>query len=364
MRRRYIAAGTAAVVLIAALLAFAALRGGPRPERTPEPTAAVAPASPTPLTATPTPTTAPTATAVPATPSPTPRPSPTPVGQFVKYVSASMGYAIELKPPWHRATCGSSLSGGPLENTNGADLFIPIPDADYRPGHVGPLSGNADSIHVWAIANPERLSLRDFKRGRIGESSAERIEDATFVGRPALKITDGDNASFLFANDGYVWYVGHRLRTGSTSFAEREAMMFSFRFLTADEIRAARAAATPAPAPRSAEQVADVLAEGFAKRDVTILARVIHPCVHEGNYQAGPDSMTSQTFLDRLRERFAKGLVVDVRARPVNGDPNATMRVRSMWREPGQPDREADLSITFDRGVTAYWSGTTYGTPP
>ncbi|HEX9436863.1 MAG TPA: hypothetical protein VGA16_06870, partial [Candidatus Limnocylindria bacterium] len=70
------------------------------------------------------------------------------------------------------------------------------------------------------------------------------------------------------------------------------------------------------------------------------------------------------TFLDRLRERFAKGLVVDVRARPVNGDPNATMRVRSMWREPGQPDREADLSITFDRGVTAYWSGTTYGTPP
>lgn len=353
MRRAYIAVAGAAAVLVGAVIGLSVLRGGPAPDRTPEPTAAVAPPtpSPSPAAVTATPTAPPTPT---ASPSPTPRPSPTRTGQFV---NASMGYAMDLKPPWHRAICGSSVSGGPLENTNGVDMFIPIPNTEFRLGHVGPFSGNSDSIHVFAGANPEGLLLRDWKRSRMGGSTSEQIADTTFLGRPALLIAEGPNETFLFGNAGYVWQVGHRLRTGSTALADRAAIVRSFRFLTADEARATRAAATPSPAPRTPEQVADVLAEGFAKRDVSILARVIRPCVYEGAYQAGPESMDAQTYLEKLRQRSAQGLVVEVRARPISGDPSTTLRIRSTWREPGQPARETDLTMTVDRGTT-YWDGT------
>lgn len=345
MRRTYIAAAIAGAVLVGTVVGLSVLRGGPAAEPAPAPTAAVASPTPTGVTATP---------PQQATPSPTARPSPTPSGV---YVNAAMGYAMDLKAPWHRAICGSSISGGPLEDTNGGEMFIPIPDTEFRLGHVGQFSGNADSIHVFAAANPEGLSLRDWKRSRMGGSTSEQIADTTFVGRPALLVTEGPNETFLFANAGYVWQVGHRLRTGSTSLADRAAMVRSFRSLSADEARAARAAATPSPAPRTPEQVADVLADGFAKRDVSILSRVIRPCVYEGAYQAGPESMDAQTYLEKLRQRFVQGLVVEVRARPISGDPSTTLRIRSTWREPGQPARETDLAMTVHRGTT-YWDGT------
>lgn len=66
--------------------------------------------------------------------------------------------------------------------------------------------------------------------------------------------------------------------------------------------------------------------------------------------------MIAQTYLEKLRQRFAQGLAVEVRARPI-GDAGGTMKIRSTWREPGQPVREADLLMTVHRG-TAYWDGT------
>jgi hypothetical protein len=315
--------------------------------------------SPTPTaTASPAPSPAPTPSATPpptqAVASPTAPASPTPAGLFV---NGEMGYAIALKPAWHRSICGSSISGGQLVGTNGTDMFIGIPNADFELGHSGPFAGNSDHIHVFAIANPDGLSPREFKQQRLGSSSGETLEDSTFVGRPALKVTEAQNASFLFANAGYMWQVGHGRSVGNSSFADREAMMLSFRFLSAEEARASRAAATPSPAPRTADQVADVLADGFAKRDVTILARVIRPCVYESTYSSGPSSMIAEKYLEKLRQRFAQGLMVEVRARPVSGDPSTTMKVRSTWREPGQPVRDADLTMTVHRGTT-YWDGT------
>ena len=351
MRARVLVPIAVAMVVIAGLSLYAVRNGTPPPVAiSPTPTA----------TATPAPIPSPTATATPTatpqpSPSPTVRPAPTPVGL---YANGEMGYALELKQPWHRSVCGSSISGGPLVGTGAVDMFIPVPDADFELGHTGPFGGTADSIHVFATANPDGLSPREFKRQRLGSSTSETLEDSTFAGRPALKVTEGQSASFLFANAGYMWQVGHRRSVGNSSFPDREAMMMSFRFLSADEARAVRAAATPSPAPRTAEQVADALADGFAKRDLTILARVIRPCFYEGNYSSGPNSMIAEKYLEKLRQRFAQGLTVEVRARPISGDANTTLRIRSTWREPGQPVREADLSMTVHRGTT-YWDGTT-----
>lgn len=342
------AVAVAAAVVVAAVV----LRTDAPPlmASSPTPTATASPA-PSP---TPTPSATPTPPPTQAVASPTAPASPNPTGLFV---NGDMGYAMALKPAWHRSICGSSISGGPFVGTNGTDMFIPIPNADFELGHIGPFSGNSDLIHVFAIADPDGLSPREFKQQRLGTSSNETLEDSTFVGRPALKVTEAQNASFLFANAGYMWQVGHKRATGNSSFADREAMMLSFRFLSAEEARAARAAATPSPAPRTADQVADVLTDGFAKRDVTILARVIRPCVYESTYNSGPSSMIAEKYLEKLRQRFAQGLTVEVRARPVSGDPSTTMNVRSTWREPGQPVREADLTMTVHRGTT-YWDGT------
>lgn len=320
-----------------------------------------------PVAVSPSPATASPSASPPATPtqpaaSPAASPSAAPLPSFV---SADMGYALDIKPPWRRASCGSSVSGGPAVGTDGVDVFIAVPDADFTLGHVGRFpGGSADTIHVWARANPKDLSLRDWQRTETGGSVTDRVEDTTFAGRPALLVTAASDPgagrglaeTFVFANGAYVWQVGHRLQDGSTALADRRAIVRSFRLLGPDEQRAARAAASPSPAPRSPEPVAGVLTDGFARRDTSTLARVIRPCFYEGVHAGGPSSMVGAAYLEKLTQRFGRGLVVEVRAMPIIGDPATSMRVRSTWREPGQPALEADLIMTVHRGTT-YWEG-------
>lgn len=344
--RRSIFSATAAAALL--VLAFVATRVAL--ERPGEPSAMLA-ATPTSSAPGPSPLVQPSAL---ASASPGAAASP-PAAATTRYVSAAMGYSIELRPPWHRAICGSSRSG-PLDNREGSDIFIAIPDRDFRLTDVGP---NTDNIDVFARANPNGLTYRDWKTSQVGGSVGETIDDVTFAGRPALLVTYQDSELFLIADTGYMYAVRHQPRSSSTPSADRAAIVRSFRFLTADDLRAARASATPSPAPRTVDAVADVLAEGFSKRDVSILARVISPrCVSQGSYQAGASSSDPQTYLDSLRDRFASGLTVDVRPRPITtrGEFPGTSFVRSTWRESGQPDRDSDLMVVMEGG-TAYWNG-------
>ena len=352
--RRTVLVVVAAALVVGLAVSLRAVRDG-SPTATPSPLAA-SPSATSPTLTTAAPSVTATARTGAASPSATTAIS-APAGSFV---SALVGYAIDLKPPWHRAICGSSASG-PLENSDGGDFFIAIPDRDFRFTDIGP---NADHISVVARANPKRLTYREWKSTEIGGSVGETLDDVTFAGRPALLVTYHDDETFLVADGGYMYAVSHQSRSGDTPKADRAAIIRSFRFLTADEIRASRSAATPSPAPRSPEDVADVLADGFAKRDVSILARVASPrCVSQGAAQAGATSTDAQTYLEMLRDRFARGLTVEVRARPISGDRTATLTIRSTWREPGQPDRDTDLMITVDRS-TAYWNGTiTYFAP-
>ena len=267
-----------------------------------------------------------------------------------------MGYAIDLRAPWHRAACGSSPSG-PVENSDGGDLFVAIPDRSFRITDTGP---NADFLSVTARANPTGKTYREWKSSEIGGSAGERIDDVTVAGRPALLITDGEGETFLVANDGYMYLVAHQVRNGNTAFVDRAAMIRSFRFLSASELRSARAAATPSPAPRSVEMVVDLLAQGFATADEGKLVRAMSPrCLSDGNYQDGVSSSDTQTYLESLRERFAHGLVVEVQARPITtrSEFPGTSFVRSTWREPGKTPLDVDLMVVVERG-TGYWTGT------
>jgi hypothetical protein len=344
--------GPLVVVAIAAIAAvtIAAIVLLPRADETP-----VAP-SPSPTGSDASPTSAPTASST-----ATAAASPSATATVGRYVSAELGYAMDIAAPWHRADCGSftlrDFGGG---ERDARDEFIPIPESDYRPSGTG---SAVDTVHVFVRANPQRLTPRAWEQaGKIGFSTGRVLEDVTFAGRPALRA--GGSAEFelfLVANDEFMFEVGHAGNGAQTTAASRGAIVRTFRFLTADELRAARAALTTAPSPpRSPEQVADVLADGFARRDVTVLRSVLTPdCVSLGLAQSGGTGVDDATYLEELRMRFARGLMVTAQPRPLTGERTGslpTLHARSTWREPGQPDQDIDLMISPE-GATWYWRG-------
>ena len=268
---------------------------------------------------------------------------------------------MDVAAPWHRADCGSftlrDLGGG---ERSARDEFIPIPDSEYRPTDTG---APVDSIHVFARANDQRLTPRAWEQaGKIGFSTGRVLEDVTFAGRPALRV--GGSAEFelfLVADNEFMLEVGHGGNGAQTTAASRAAIVRTFRFLTADEVRVARAAASSAPpAPRSPEQVADALADGFARRDLAVLRNVLTPgCVSLGVANAGGTGVDDVTYLEELRARFVRGLTVTVQPRPLTGERTGafpTLHARSTWREPGQPDQDIDLMISPE-GAAWYWRG-------
>jgi hypothetical protein len=268
---------------------------------------------------------------------------------------------MDVAPPWHRADCGSftlrDFGGG---ERDARDEFIPIPESDYRPSGTG---SAVDTIHVFARANPQRLTPRAWEQaGKIGFSMGRVLEDVTFAGRPALRV--GGSAEFelfLVADNEFMFEVGHAGNGAQTTAASRAAIVRTFRFITPDELRMGRAAPTPAPpAPRSPEQVADALADGFARRDITVLRSVLTPgCVSLGFAQSGGTGVDDATYLEELRGRFARGLTVTVQPRPLSGERSGslpTLHARSTWREQGQADQDIDLMISPE-GATWYWRG-------
>lgn len=325
----------------------------------PDPPAAFASATPTPppsasvaisLTPSPTP-----------TPSPSSTPSPTPSAASRRHVNAEMGYSIAVAPPWHLTDCGSFSLMDFGQERSARDEFIPIPEAEHRPSGTG---STVDQIFVFARSNPEGLTPRAWEQsGKVGFSVGRVLEDVTFADRPALRFAGNPEFELFLVREGdFMFEVGHAGNGRQTTAADRAAILRTFRFLTADELRAARAAPTPTPpAPRSPEQVADALADGFARRDIATLRSVLTPdCVSHGVARGGGTGMDDARYLDELRELFAQGLTVTVQPRPLPGDrtgPLPTVHARSTWRQPGQPDRDIDLMISPE-GATWYWRGT------
>jgi hypothetical protein len=330
----------AGVALVIAIVILALSRAGPAtltPSPTPTATAGV----------TPTGTSSPTAAAASSSPSIT---ASSPPGG-VRFVNAQLGYSIDLPPPWRRSDCS------PTE----IDNFVVVPEYDEAGGDVG---WSHDHVTVFAQPNPDQLTPREWQQsGRLGGELGESLVDVTFAGRPALRIEQRDSETYVVAKDDLLFQVRHGRATtgerpGETTPEERIAVVSSFRFLSEEE-RRALPSPTPLP-PRTPEEVADVLAEGFSKKDVGILGTVIRPCIKQGQSGGGLSSMDDERYLDQLRERLARGLEVMVRPRPVKGDRTADFPrvvIGSTWREPGQPDLEVDLAI-LPEGERWYWEGT------
>lgn len=347
--KRGLLVASLAVVGLALIAAVIALpRQGP----------VAAPASPSPS---PTATSASSPTAAPSlTPSATPTASPSPSPAAGRFVNAELGYSIGVPAPWRRSDCLSG-SRGSGEDLIANDVFVTVREYDEGASSTG---SHHDGVTVLVRGNPRGLTPRQwYEAGQVGQSSGDVLTDVTFAGRPSLRIGDGDSETFIVPNGALMFQVSSRslVDAAENTPQQRAAVISTFRFLSADELAAARAAPTPTPLPpRSPEQVADILAEAFAKKDVALLATVITPaCVSLGVNQGGGTSMDDRRYLDELADRFREGLVVEVRPRPIKGERAGdlpTVVIESTWKDPRNPDLEQDLMISPE-GERWYWRG-------
>jgi hypothetical protein len=340
-----------AAVLLVAVVAVAALT-------LPRQGQVAASPSPSPI-AQPTPSATPTASPA-TTPTATPSPSPSPEGG--RFVNAEVGYSLELPPPWRRSGCFSHASGSGSDAT-ASDTFLKVSAYDEESGHTGiPY----DLIEVHARPNPDDLTPRqwwDGGRTVWPRESFSRVSDTTIAARTALRIDDSPHEGVLVASETHMFEIRNRERRSALNGRpERAAIIATFRIMTAEELAAARARPAPTPAPaRAAEQIADVLAEGFARQDIALLASVIQPhCVTIAVAQGGGSSMSSEKYLDELEARFARGLTVEVRRDsigPAEFFQDGTLALQSTWKEPGGQDVEVDLLISPERTDRWSWRG-------
>jgi hypothetical protein len=338
MKRGAILAAVAAALVIAAILLLPRLASPTEVVSSPNATASLASS----------PTTSPTT-------SPTPTPSASATAASGRFVNAVIGYSIQLTPPWRRSGC---LSFGLIPDRPdllGADGFTSVPAADEQYGDTG---GPRGTVSVRLERNPSRLTADAWARSPRMAPTASSIEPATLDGRPGVRTLDGFGTETTFvAVDDLMYSVELTMESASDPrLGPMRAMVASFAFVA----RVVTPSATVRP-PRSAEAVADGLADAFARKDATALANFMGECMISGAEQAGAGSSSPERFTQVMRESFTAGSTYVVRPRPIEpatgfGTIASGVSVASTWTEPGRAPARVDLIIAAD-GAFNYWRG-------
>lgn len=340
MRRGAILAAAAAALVIAAIVLLPRL------------------ASPTEVVSSPSATASP---AAPPTTSLTPTPSATATTASGRFVNAVIGYSIQLTPPWRRAGCLSYGLTPDRPDFLGADGFTSVLAADEQYGDVGPPDG---IVSVRLERNPGRLTADAWARSpRL--APAQSIEPATLDGRAGVRRLSqfGTETTFV-AFDDLMYSVELTAQTASDpKVGALRAIVASFAFVP----RVVTPSATARP-PRSAEAVADGLADAFARKDATALASLMGDCVISGAEQSGASSSSPERFTQVMRDSFAAGSTYVVRPRPIEtatgfGTSASGVSVATTWTEPGRAPARVDLIIAAD-GAFNYWRGMIRRTQP
>ena len=302
------------------------------------------------------------------TPLPTPSPTPSPSPASARYVSAELGYSIELVSPWHRSACspGSFTQQGTFFAN---DVFVPVSVRDETGSDTGVAYGN---VRVAVEDNPQKLTPRQWaEQGKtVGSTAGEKIEDVTYAGRPAARksLATTPLAIYVVANGTRMYVVAPSPGSTPIDAAMQQTMVTivdSFRFLTDAELAAARAVPTPTPLPpRSPEMLADVLASAFANRDASVFPDLLTPCVTMGVESGGASFVSREKYVDDLRTAFTSALLsVSVQARPFTGDrASGALTIASTWRD---SRGSRDLKLLLRRGANDHWEwqGTLAGRP-
>ena len=241
------------------------------------------------------------------------------------------------------------------------EVFVPVAVRDERGTDIGePYS----TLRVFAEPNPQNITPRQWaEQGKtIGGTAGERVEDVTYAGRSAARKTIPATtlASYFVVDRGRMIVVNPNIRVPLDAALEQAIgrIVLSFAFLTDAERAAARAALPTAGPPRTPEQVADGVAAAFAAKDVSALAPFTASCVSTGGENAGGTTVTREKYFEDLRASFAAGLVVTVRARPIDGDrATGNVTIGSTWQD-SRGTKERKLMIRRGDNDRWEWWGT------
>lgn len=295
-------------------------------------------------------------------PSATPRPNPT-TGPGT-YTSIALGYRVELPAGWRRSACQSTrgITQPPATETYTAA------SVDEESGSDMGSAQDVALVHVEEAA-PGQTALQWLQAGKLGQSVGTHYDAATIDGSDGARwIADngGRVLAYAIAARGGIYAVSRGMRGAIDPAKElsADALMNSIHILSDAELAAAKTSlATPTPAPpRAAEDVADVLARGFAQKDTALLATVASACLTQAYEQAGPSFAASSKMLADLSRQFASGLVVTAQARPLLDQRAAYAAIASTWTGGGQPQRTAKLMLVAV-GTTWYWDGWIFAQP-
>ena len=341
---RYRYAGFAAVIAAILVAVVAVFLTGPRevaaPSPSPSPTSTSSTASPT--------------SSVAPSPTQTASPIPSPVGG--RFLSPGLGYSIETPSPWHKSICSAAVITQ-AGTASAGEEFVSVNARDETGTDIG---SAYPIIRVIVEANPQNISPRQWaEQGKtVGGTAGARVDDVTYAGRPAARKTvpgAGTALDTYFVANGGRMYVVAPFSSAPPDGPTQETMtrmIGSFRFLTDAEQAAARAA-VPAPLPpRTPEQVADGVAAAFTAKDATTLAGYLSSCVTTAGEQAGGSYVSREKYVDDLGVAFAGGLVVTVRARPIEGDrATGNLTIGSTWQSTLIKERK----LMLRRGENDRW---------
>jgi hypothetical protein len=261
-----------------------------------------------------------------------------------------LGYRIDLPASWRRSSCLSSQDQTQLPSGDG---FVRVSEQEERGTDTGYVF---DVVQVRVEPNPDRLTPeRWVAAGKIGSTQGQTAEAATLDGRSALLVRPSAYGalSYVLGVADRMFIIGYQNAYNDSSGAPTmEGMVRSFHLLSSEERSAA-----PSPAailPRSAESVADTLAEGFANTDSDLLATVMEPCMAAAVEQAGGTFTPRGAFMSQLRDAFAAGLRVTVQRRPLEGEAAGAF-VKATWTQPGAPTQRRDLYLRRNADVWSWY---------
>jgi hypothetical protein len=285
-----------------------------------------------------------------AQPSPTRRPNVT-VGPGT-YVSAAVGYRVELPAGWRYSQCQSASDiGGQVAGRT--EAFTSASVEDESGTDVGPAHPVVD---VRIVDNPTgRTALQWLSDGGMGVG--DTFDRAVVDGREGAQVISAGRevTTLVTAARGRIYAITAHGPQGVTSDAR--GIMNSLHVLDDAELAAALATfATPTPAgARSAEAVADTLARGFSQKDTQVLATVAWACLTRGLQNSGGSFASATRVLDELKQAFAEGATFSVVPRPVTATADYAS-VESTLTETGKAPRRVALNM-LKRGDTWYWMG-------
>jgi hypothetical protein len=267
-------------------------------------------------------------------------------------LNTAIGYTIQLSAPWRHSGC---LSFGPdpvHPDIIGADGFTSVPAADEQYGDTGLPPG---ILSVRIERNTDKLTADAWARSRTYQ--AQSIEPVTLDGRAAVRAVAGFGPETTFVAIDDLMYV-----VEMTADSPADPKLAAMRAIAASVAFVPRVV-TPsvvARPPRSAEAVADGLADAFARKDATALASFMGDCIISGAENAGGGSHSPEHFTRIMRDAFVAGSTVVVRTRPVESAPyfgaGTSVSVATTWTDPGRAPARVDLIIAAD-GAFNYWRG-------